>query len=416
MKLDQFERKFVFRISRGIFVFIASLVSVTLAASVCYLAYTLSPTLKGSPPAKPKPPAEATVSGDEVQKVLEGMKSRQAPPPPTEAQPESEAIEEQAPGAAANSKEIRLAQLVEQMHQTYFPNPGFPWESVYETRCAVRHPYFINQCIRTEQRMTREGVSDLLRKAWTDLSIDDKILLLESQLQILPLVGANDDSRLLAFNAVNDISRAYKSPPKKVYDQIATMFKPDKQKSPVPEMTDEQKTAVLRMLTSRSARKSGSNPLVLVAFLRLWNETASLFAAESQVEGMVRVWNAVKMLFEDQVPQVVHMLSSTLQNIAQEDRVRAVDIFSRLLAEKNRSAQQSFERQMADYQGDLEKMEMDYEARKTAKVAGRIIALGGVGGALFGIALLGLLLSLLGVERNTRTLEQLLQKLDRDVH
>ena len=66
MRMDWLERKVVFRISRGFFMFFAGLVLLGLVISTIVVGYGVSPTIQGFAPNEPTPPSPPKVSPSEL--------------------------------------------------------------------------------------------------------------------------------------------------------------------------------------------------------------------------------------------------------------------------------------------------------------------------------------------------------------
>ena len=79
---------------------------------------------------------------------------------------------------------------------------------------------------------------------------------------------------------------------------------------------------------------------------------------------------------------------------------------------KTRDQQAAYRRAMNDYRSKMAVRENEYLVKIEKKKGMRMAALYGVATTIVGIAMLGLLLALLGIERNTRTLENLIRKMD----
>ena len=72
-KWDIFERGVVFRVSRGLYLTLAILITAGLLGSLGMFLYSVSPTMKGAMPDKPTPPTPPSISVAEINEALTGQ-------------------------------------------------------------------------------------------------------------------------------------------------------------------------------------------------------------------------------------------------------------------------------------------------------------------------------------------------------
>jgi hypothetical protein len=450
MKLDSIERRFVFRISRGLYLFIVGLVAVGLFGAACVFLYSLSPTLKKGDPAKPELPAVSKISAEEVAKILAGEKDKSLPFIPPAVSYEGEGEGEEPPPADAtttNPDMLKIKELMEKIHVQFFPGETSLWTPLFETVCKQHHYFLVNKCLSWGKRKVRDGIKENMEKEMKDWKNEERIKYLESILAVLqtlpkpeappaptPVTEAaaetnptedtvqeppkkqKENIHLVAIACLTDIARAYRGTPKEVVDQIVVMLQASEKESSkekkVVSFSDDQKMEVFKVLLA--IRKRESQTGTLAAYLKSWFEIRPLFNDEKMMEGLGNIWNAVKPLFPDQVAPTLAVIKEIITPIAMEDRPRAVSIFDQLMKEKMAASQMKYNMAMAEFESELAQIEVDYNTRKGAKTLLRYPALMGIGGSILGIAFIGLILALLGIERNTRTLEELLARMSED--
>jgi hypothetical protein len=403
MKLDSFERKFVFRVSRGLHAGLAAIVTLVLVGAVLLGLYSMSPSLKGAEPAKPAPPPPAVVTADDLAKILTAEKGG-VPPAVT---PSPEPVIEEAT-ESADPQVAKLQGLIAKLRDTYFSEPDASWATEMQEVCVQ---YGWGQCYRSEMRPTKIGLDRILGEAMDEKKLDlpGRIAFFEQILETMPLVPNVAKSRSLAVRASADTLRAYAKVEPVVYTAVREFLQGGKKKKADEALTpppDDVKDSLFEMILA--IRKRGSKPEVLVAFIGTWNEVRGVFSPETRNDGVRTLYELIRPLHEDQVAATVGAVVKLVSALPAEDRLRGVQAYQRVLQEKMRSAQREYDRAMADYDSAMAEREVKYQEKVTAKKGIRRFAAMGVAGALLLIALVALVLCLLGIERNTRALEKII--------
>ncbi len=402
-KWDIFERGVVFRVSRGLYLTLAILITAGLLGSLGMFLYSVSPTMKGAMPDKPTPPTPPSISVAEINEALTGQDTTKTVAiqerPPME--PEDEYIPPDV------DPELRkIMEMKQQIHNTYFTTEGFPWDSIFSQVCTNS---WGNHCFRWQTKETKSGVSSLIDRGMQELNPELSIRLLQNMTDLLALAPQNDNSRYIAVRSIVDISRAFNEPPQIVYDEIGTLLRGGTAKTEAAQLTpptDEEKDLLFNVLYG--IKKGDSKPTVLTEYLRQWKQMAALFPADVREEALSIAWFQVKYAHAEQAPAMLAAIEQTVQGLDEAQRKDGLIVYARLMSEKMRSAQRQYDREMGEYNSAVGEREATYLQKKMKKTAYTGKALYGVGVAVGGIALIGLLLGLLGIERNTRTLEQLL--------
>lgn len=404
-KWDVFERGVVLRVSRGLYLTLALVIALGLVVSLVVLFYSVSPTMKGAMPGKPAPPVPPNISMAEINQALadkekiKTIKSLQKKRPAKKVTAVSS--EDMSPEAQ------KIAEMKQQIHDTYFAADGFPWDSIYGRTCSRR---WGSRCMSWRTKVIKSGVGNLIDRGIKDLNPAQSTELLQALLDLLPMAPENDNSRYLAARAIVDISRAFKMPPPTVYAEIATILRGGVAQSDQQQLippSDENKDLLFEVLYK--VKKGDSKIAALTEYLRQWNQLAALFPAAEQAESMAIIWSEVKYRHLEQVPATLASIIQTVQSLDEQNRQAGLTIYTRLMKDKMRSAQRQYDQEMNNYNRAVNIREAKYAQKKVKKATFTFSALYGVASAIGGIALIGLLLGLLGIERNTRTLEQLLK-------
>lgn len=387
MNLNNIERKFVFKISRGLFLFTTTIIALGLIGSILFFLYTMSPTIKAAEPVKPEPPASPQITADDINALIQSQTVAATPVP---MQPEPVEQYESLPEleGEAISPQIQIEDLIEQVH-AYFPEEGFPWQSTWK----------------------QKGVKDRLAWSFAYLKDEDKVIFLKTLLKFLSVMPS--ELHYNTVQSIGDICRAYRSTVPEVYDTLFKFFTGELDKAPdaqpVP-LSNDQKAIVLNFIFKITKRNTPSD--TFIATIKHWKQLSEIIAQDKLEDTMVAMWKVLEGMEASQAEATISTFEKILPQVPPDHQISALYIYQNLLYKKNRAQQQDFQRKMADYRNEVSKREMEYNTKIASKKGLRMSALYGIGSAIVGIAFLGLLLALLGIERNTRTLQALLEKID----
>lgn len=107
---------------------------------------------------------------------------------------------------------------------------------------------------------------------------------------------------------------------------------------------------------------------------------------------------------------VVKELLGIIPAIAQENRGKALEAYAALRIKRERERKREIEQIENDVESKKRMAEMKYAEAKVKKAKGMAESLKMLGAGFAGIAIIGLFLCFLAIERNTRTLQALLEK------
>lgn len=475
MRLDWFERKVIFKMSRGLYLIFGVLGVLALVGAILLFAYGIIPAMKGKEPPKPQPPAPPVVALEEIKSAL-AQNDVPAYVPRTN-------VETGESGSAKDPTLDRTRQLIQEIQSAYFPENGFPWKAQLKRVCTNR---WGNNCFHWETIKQTEGAEEFVFRAFKNLEGENRLAFFSRLSKLLaiadkqkapasapaptpaPAPAAKADeakpgdakaepaetgdappaegnapapepekketplpNTYLAVVALVDVALAYKTPDAitPVMDKIEELLsgvplpppapaKDEKAKADVPPAAPVKAAAPLAYEPSRQfflllmkCRKAGSNPAGFVAFLDSFPKLAPRFAEVNQQDALAAAWEGMRDMLPEQVNATSEMLGKLIAQVPGPDVGRAVNIFNTLINKKNQDQLRDYQNNMNAYEETLAKLTTDYETSKAKKQEYKHYALYGIAGAIGLIALLGLILSLLGIERNTRVMEQLLTHL-----
>jgi len=492
MKIEIFERKVIFRIARGLFMFLAIVGLLGFIASFFFFGYTVSPTLKESAPREPKEPAPPTVTAEEVQKLMNDAgrssdRGRRGIPRQDGGEP-----------FANDPMAARVKVLVEKLHADCFPGDGFPWYAQVKNEC-VQRDYWTGRCTRYKEMMVEPGVINALKDALGALSSLDKITTLETLIAVLPAVPVGEapkaegeaqaankenvaeeaqaaadensggeapdagqnaakqyEKRMIALGALLNIAKGVRPVSKEVFDLVQALVKGGNWPLPVvltelKIITPEEMAKTDEKNKDTQTKKAPDVPLA-VTFARLYPtspvsalakpELETLFLslnymvlAETQPEtlaafllnfktlsaslhesvrarSMADVWAMVR---NDNPAFVAAAMDSLTKLFASsmkpEDQTSFIDYFGRVWSKKSNELKSDYLSQKAEHDRKLDLIDLNYNKIKEQKNQWRKYGFLAVVSTLFLIALVGIILAALAIERNTRMLEQLLQRM-----
>jgi hypothetical protein len=411
-KLDRFERGIVFRISRSIYVAFAVVGTLTIVFSGIVLGYALTPTLRGFDPEDPALPGIQQVSPEEVLAAMSGTEVVEEWPEPVE-QPRTITIQDD-PNAA------RIGELLEAI-KGHFTVRKQPWRSKVTRYCARKDWW--GDCSRWESKVLVAGAELRLQSAMESLSSSDNVRLLEAILVAVSSVET-EENRFLGLWSVTDLKAAYDQYPEKSLEGLTSILRPmtpdGKAGTPPP---DEYKGTVFRTLLEIT--KASTQEETLVSFLTGLGRFAELTTNEQAVALFSAVWGVVEGTETREAKRrmdALHTVLATLKAnhaasasaVSGETQVLAIATYHNILLGKQQNAEWAYAQAIAERDNLIAESNARYDAAKERKSNLRRTTLLSILGALGAIAVIGLLLGLLAVERNTRVLGELANRLADD--
>jgi len=408
-KLDRFERGLVFRISRSIYIAFAMVGTLTIIFAAVVLGYAMTPTLRGFDPDEPAPPGTQKVSPEEVLAAMSGGEIEEEWEEPVKA-PAKVVIDDD-PNAA------RIAELLEAIKSHFTPKKQ-PWRSKVTRYCARRDWW--GDCSRWESKVQVAGAELRLQSAMEGLSSTDDVRLLETVLAVVSSVEA-EDNRFLGLWSVTDLKAAYDRYPEKSLVGLTGILNPVKEDgSPGTPPPDEYKATVFRTLLEIT--KASTSEDTLVTFLTGLGNFAELTTNEQAVALFTAVWTVVEggetREAERRMTELRAVLDALKASHAQasaavsgEKQVLAVATYYNLLVAKKQNAEWAYAQAVSERDAQIAERNANFDAAKERKRELRRATLLSILGALGAIAVIGLLLGLLAVERNTRVLRELADRM-----
>ena len=407
--VEVFERRVVLRVSRGLYLTLASIAALALVGSVAVLAYALSPTITGPRPAEPVPPQPPEVTLAEVGRAL-------TPPAPAQAAAASIAAAEERP-APSDPGSQRLDLAVDRL-KALFQTDRYPFIAEVRRTCASR---FGRRCTYWQQKLVRKGVTNLVNEALSGTSSADaraqKVEAFAAAAAALDArdLDRRDLARFAAVSASAELMQAMRDPSSPV--QAALQRTLTAAGGTSKEMTDERLQLVNDVAAAvHRARKRGASPAAVEAWVAAMPDLWPLFTVgadgeSNRVEGLVAAFDATRDAPDGAVVARLAAVKAMASQAPGALRPQYVRAFGELVRERGGQALRDYQRAMAEYRREVEATESAAEATRTAKRAMIYPAASGLGSAIAGLAVLGLFLALLAIERNTRVLEEALREL-----
>lgn len=399
-RIDQFEQKVVLRVSRSIYLAFAGLATLSLIGAVLIVVYGLTPTVRGGDPPEPDVPPQQTVGPQEVLAALE------------EASDEDIVVERWAPeadlrsaisegtNAADDPMSARLEALLTEI-ATYFDETRFPWLSMSKSVCASKN--WFGDCIRWEKRVSQRGVLTLLDRGTQGLTVAQRVEFLDGVLSTIKLVDA-EETRFLAVRAVADMRAAYQRPAGPSLAALVDLFAPPPAKRQP--LSEGQKAQILEVILQIQKRDAPEE--TLATFLPTLPRLCGQFSPDEAVVAADLVWVLIGRFSVDELETRLAELHAVLEAAPPDLRVTAIGAFAQVLADKNRRTAEGYESALAERRARIRELDDSYSDRRERKEGARTMGVAGILSGLATIAVIGLLLGLLAVERNTRLLREVL--------
>jgi len=402
-RADQFERKIVLRVSRSIYLAFAGLATLSLVGAIVVVFYGLTPSVRGFDPPEPERPETQAVSPAEV---LAAMEEEAADDVVVERWSPDEDLRtaiKEGLHTTEDPTSARLEALLTQI-EGLFDSTKFPWQSKTKSVCGRKDWY--GDCVRWEKRVSQRGVLTLLDRGTQELTPSQRVDLLEGVLSVLKLVD-EEETRFLAVRAVTDMRAAYERPAGTSLAALVQLF--DRAPTDRVVLVEVQKAQVLEILLE--IRKRDTPEQTLTAFLPAVPRLAARFSPEGAVAAVGMSWVVIGGLPVAEVPQRLAELEAALDAAPADLRAPAIETFGEVLEGKNLAARLRYEGEVGDRRRKIAETDSRYATKKELKGSARALGMAGILSALATIAVIGLLLGLLAVERNTRLLRDVIDRL-----
>ena len=131
--------------------------------------------------------------------------------------------------------------------------------------------------------------------------------------------------------------------------------------------------------------------------------------SSNKVEGLTTVWDAIAGGSVVVATQRLERIRALLAEAAEPVRVDVVRVFGRLARERSATATAVYETSVARRDVEISVLEAEHRRAKDEKQAIFKDALMAAGAAIGALAVLGLFLALLAIERNTRAVQEIVR-------
>ncbi len=391
--LDQFERSVVLRVSRGVYLAMAGTAALLLAGSLVALAYGLAPAAGPAKPPRPAVVQPTPVTSESLLAAITPSPARSGAParPGTAsarraASASGERPEEPWPEVAAWKATIA----------DRFDTGGPPWLDRVEVSCVQRD--WMNRCLRHDRRVLAVGAGTTMNRILEGRSAAEQVTLLETLDGWIALADGDDAERATHMAAAHSLAERWRTETGTPLHALIDAFGSDR-------LAPQVRSALPQVAGRLPAAEV--HPAVFVAWsewlLPLADELETLDVAEA-----ARVlWVLACQLPATAIPDAAGTLDATFPSLAPSQRAEAVEVLAALHERAAAEARASQERARAAWEQEVSALTASRAQAAARKADARRVALGGGGLALALLAMLGLVLAVLAVERNTRALREL---------
>ncbi|MEE2750585.1 MAG: hypothetical protein VX519_04085 [Myxococcota bacterium] len=389
---DRFEQNLVFRASRSLQLALAVVVALATVVCVLLAVYGLTPTFKGLAPKEPGLATPDPVTAEHVLAAMEGPLEMGE----GEDFPEEPLLEDESGP---------YAELISSIGE-YFETGSHPWGSRYERKCvsggAILDTRAQGDCLRYKTRRVARGINHQLSETAKSLPQPRAIAYLEGVLALMPL-SYDDEHRVLGIKALSDVAKTQVENYAEAYQSLQALYGGNTQ----PPVLLEKEAQVLVYNAILEMTKLGASPARFLVWTPQTQRFVPLFSESEQLPGLVMLWNVLGDGSVEDITAHADSLHSLLDGVPEEKRVGALQVWSSLKDERLAEVLYDYELAMLEYRGVMSERQEKYEAKKNRKASVRTTGLYGMLMSIGAIAVLGLLLALLAVERNTRALHTL---------
>jgi hypothetical protein len=338
-----------------------------------------------------------SVSAEEIAKVL--------------AAEEVEAAETLARAKRAASATAEEKVLLEKIRTELFPGDGYPWKSTKKSRTCAKYAakyeklwgksVLVNKsCTAWVEEGAKIGVGDILTYGMADLEASERVSALELIRRLVPLVRVKGREKemtqaihadVLAVLCVGGLALALRRSPNDVVDLMVTLL---------PGMGDQERLLLLKTLIALPKKEISASHVL--GFLRNWKTMAPALPSGEEMRGLLGFWAVVNLVEPERVDSLVASAAGAVKSLPEATRVRGLVAFGRGFREKGEAQKKAAQRAASEYEERVAKIEADRRTREAKRRELREPALVALGAGFFGAVLIGVLLAVLAVERNTR--------------
>ncbi len=430
-KLSWFENKIVFRMSRLIYIILSSMALLAIIFGVLLFGYGISPTSKGTEIQQPVTIYPEPVTIDHVK----GAIPKQVEPLPSRTAGESPAKSDDTPGPT----DVLMAQMKE-----FFGGKGYPWDSIVTKKCTS-YDYWYEQCDSWRTYVSKEGVESRLKKVTKAMSSYAALDFLKVNLKLMPLfdithveefdpqVKENSkamagykkklfDDRSKIVTVTSKIASAYGGVDDQIQAQLITMLsvqgKPYGDGNPANDSQEKNNIVAVQIAHRQylvdwilDLNMDDSVSSQLSAVLSLWPSLAFRLPDATRVKGMVYVWDEIKKAPIIETQALLNEFESVSSQLQSDDVLAGWQALQRLKLQRAYEAKQQNEANMDSYYAAVAVQENHYRETLETKGEKKGQSLRVIGTGIGAVALLGLILAALAIERHTRMLQVVSERL-----
>lgn len=409
-RIDRFEREIVLRTSRSIYLAFAGIATLAFAIGLLVLLYGITPTLTPNPPPEPAPPASPSVSADAVKARLgseaqveieeEGVEWE---PPPMRA-PKKDGVIDETPRAPWEDRLQQIAEL--------FDPAAVPWESEVRNVCTSKD--WFGKCRRWRKEIKKKGAYAMLMGALRNLDDGSKLRFLDGVFEVArPLTDI--PTRFLAVSALCDMKAVYGLPNESLTavkawnQQVAPPAAPAAAEGENVELPPDPRALAFEVILA--VTKRGTPERDLAKLLAALPAMAKLFVEAEQATGPATAWAVLHETLPEEFSARLDELQTVLASVPEGRRLEGVHAYGGVLRSEIDAGERAYRDAQRERQAEINEDQRAAAEARDRKDGARKFSVGAVLGSLSLVAIVGLFLGLLAVERNTRTLGAVLERL-----
>ena len=392
-----FERHIVLRGARYIYLALAATASLGVVGAAMVLAYGLSPIVPGFDPQPPSPPEEVVPSSSDIhlttatQPSYTGSTSQPLPMPMPSTQPST-----QGNGAAATQERDRLWASL----RASFDTSTQPWLDTTTTECIQRDWY--GRCRRSNTEITSVGLAKQLQNATRPLSLSDEIAVLTAISHLLSQSPNTPGVRYALVTAGIAMGEVWGGEAIAPAESLVTSAAQMADSPPPPAWPQRAELATL----VGSLKLQNSQPEQFVA----WMEHVAvqlLSLPDASQEAATRESWAIVSSFQTKSEEAATAIEDRLTQESPSNALAFLRAYREAVDAAQRDARREAEADRYAYATAVTEREIGVAAAQAKRWAARKAGLMALPISLALLALLGIGIAVLAVERNTRAIRAL---------
>jgi hypothetical protein len=398
----RFEREVVWRVSRTLFLGMACLAALSAVGAALTGAYGVMPSWQPSPPAMPEPPAPAPVTAEQLRSLI-------APEKPVAAAAPVQAAVAAAPVQAADpgvDPELALLADAHARIAARFDVSVHPWLDKVGRTCERSN--WMGGCMSYRTRVLLPGAQSLLEEVEGQIEASQRLGWLNAVDALLAAAPDSDDDRYVHVGVVKSFAGAWGGQDRAIRALIGLY---EGGPTPKDDLDDPQR----RLVAAQAIAIGRASPAV--ELLERW---VSLFAPAAE-GGARRAWDGpllpaswalVSALSPDELVAAMGLVDALVAERGVEVGAPAARAYLELRSQHEAAASAQHAAAMSEHMAKVAALELAAAASAAAKAQAISTAPAWFMGSVGTVAMLGLLLALLAVERNTRALQAVVARFE----